>query len=228
MSTYTTAVFGEAPVIRVLRLAADAQWSAGRLDVDDELARLDRTVRFSPEASWAMPMSTLAALLELIADILEADPAHDTPPAFRAALERATEGAEGTEGTDPPGYLRTLAARIRRRADARHVGVRELPLVRWEVEALFPRLEAVAWQCRMVREHPTFTECAQAAIESEHPAYCPEFLSTIAAEAQRLLLLFPAPEPLPENTPTLHWADREVARELLTLATDHMTRHHQD
>ncbi|MFG3252221.1 hypothetical protein [Streptomyces sp. NPDC048172] len=225
----TAAVFGEAPVIHLLGIAAEAQGPARSPTLDDELARLDRTIGISSTASWALPMSTLAALLELIADILEADPAHDTPPAFRAALERAAEG------TDPPGYLRTLAGLVRLDADRQYVDHRELRCAPWETDALFPRLQRFGNQWLDARGSGDgagaghFAYGVRQGIEHIHADLhgCPEQLAALGAEAQRMLLLFPTPRRLRDNVRSrLHWATQDTVRTVLTQLTDHMDRHH--
>ncbi|MFH8734694.1 MULTISPECIES: hypothetical protein [unclassified Streptomyces] len=220
MKSYTGALFNSGPVERLLDLAARCQESSGASPLDDDLRRFIRIVENSNAAHWACPISTVAALLEFLGDVVDGDSAPFVPAEFQQRLLQVADGAGGGE------YLRTLAGIIRILSQGPVADYAELPMAAWEARVLFPRLGGFGANWIYDGEYASIEDSVRAAVDSEHP-YCPEFLSPLAAEAQTALVLFPEQESFRVNiSEQVPWASIASVRELLALINDHMRHEH--
>ena len=221
-SLHTGAVFTSGPLLRLLELAIRSQESRGLVSLDDEIARFDRTNHYAAVAAWTMPTASSAALLELVADLLEEQPGYPAPKSFTERLARAADGMSGPE------YLRILAGLLRFRAREGPVGYRLLPPADWEVECLFPLLRGFGDVWLSTGDHPGLASALDSRVRNGHPASCHEDLAALAAEAQTALFLFPEPERMTAALkPTLPWVSPEALRRLLEAATAHMAEPHK-
>ncbi|MFG3252215.1 hypothetical protein [Streptomyces sp. NPDC048172] len=221
-SIHTGAVFNSGPLLRLLELTIRSQESRGMVSLDDEIARFDRTNHYSAVATWNMPTSSSAALLELVADLLEEQPGYPVPSGFRERLDRAADGMAG------PDYLRILAGLLRFRAREGPMSFRLLPPAAWEVECLFPLLRGFGDVWLSTGDHPDHASAVDSRVRNEHPTSCYEDLAALAAEAQTALFLFPEPERMAAALkPILFWVSPDRLRQLLDAATAHIAEHHK-
>jgi hypothetical protein len=219
VTTYTGAVFNNGAIARLLELAVACRRDHNRT-LEDELARFCRTIRDSPQGEWAMPLATVAALLDLISVELQ-----EVDPATRSAgfAEKLAEAAGETSG---PEFLRLLSDLLRFQEREPLPDFDTLPMAAWEAELKFGRIRQFWWWVDS-GEYDDFDEGVRAGVASEHPAGCRSQMSALAAELQEALLLFPTPAALSDGlAETVPWASPPVLRAILQAIHTHFDEEH--
>ncbi|RSS35775.1 hypothetical protein [Streptomyces sp. WAC08241] len=221
MTSHTGAIYTDGPVRRILELAVAVQESAGELSLDDELRRFVRTVKGAGATDWACPLVTVTALLDHVADLCAGDGGDEgTPRDFRELLRRATGG------TDPSGYLRTLAGMLRILAQDPASDFEELPMARWEANLRFSALVGFGVNWVYEGEYATLRESIEAAISSEHP-FCAEFLAPLASQAQSALVIRPGVHGVANGLAgMIGWATPAALRQVIEAIDAHMRQEH--
>lgn len=218
---YTGAVFGNGALSRILEVAATAQVRDGGVSLDDELSRYSRLTQSSGVTEWAIPLATVAALLEFVADHLETDPEYSVSPTFRERLDIAADGMDDAD------YLRTVGSFLRDHDQRPTKSYQELPMAGWEAEVRFSKLRGFGAYWVEIAEYDSFVASIEAGIDSEHPGGCGEFLTPLATQAQEALILFPSDALLTVNLqPTVPWASHASLRQILHLINAHMSEQH--
>ncbi len=214
-STPSTAdVYNNGPVRCLLDLATRVQESGGALSLDDELRRYIRAIRASWTARTHCEPYTAAALLDLVAQTLDAPGAAErTPEGFRVRMARAAGDMDWAQ------YLRMLAGLVRILDRDAPAAYEDLPLGGWEAWVTFPHLRDLP-DLLADGQLPgaTFAEVLTAYVTQEHP-FCDEHLAPVAAEAQHALVLFPGERSYDSWT-------RAGLLELLAAINDHMAAEH--
>ncbi|MFE4623345.1 hypothetical protein [Streptomyces mirabilis] len=197
------------------------QESHGKYELDDELVRFLRLIRWSNEAEWVCPVTTVTALLDLAAELWSAEMTGLMPPSFKEKVDRASGGSGQGE------YLSTLAGVVRAADQGVSAELAELPLSQWELEVHFRRLRGFYAIWEDPGEYDTFEESVAAAIDSEHP-FCAEYLGPLSAEAQRALVIhLQSPEAATDTARITPWANAEELTRLLSIINDHMRDAHR-
>ncbi len=219
VTTYTGAVFNNGAVSRLLELAAACRRESARA-LEDQLARFCRAIRNSPEADWAMPVATVAALLDLLSDLLESEEPPATPAGFSEKLAEAAGDLPGPE------FLRLLSGLLRLQ-DREHLpDFEELPMAAWEAGLKFGRIAQFWWWVDS-GEYEDFDEGVREGVASEHPNRCHQDMSALAAELQEALLLFPTPQAWGAGlVETIPWASKPVLQAILNAVHVHFEEQH--
>ncbi|MCM2391238.1 hypothetical protein [Streptomyces albipurpureus] len=219
VTAYTGAVFNNGSIRRLLDLAIDCRRTGGP-SLEDELARFCRTIRNSPEAEWAIPLATVAALLDLLSEQL--DPAN--PPAVPTGFSEKLNEASGD--VDGPEFLGLLAGLIRMQDQEVMPDFESLPMAPWEARLTFPRIRQFSYWVDS-GEYDDFEEGLRAGAASEHPHGCHQETSRLAAELQVALLLFPTPEALRTGLgAAIPWASVPILQAILRAIHVHFTEQH--
>ncbi|MGW0465129.1 hypothetical protein ACWDX6_07650 [Streptomyces sp. NPDC003027] len=222
MTTHTGAVFNNGAISRLMELAVACRRDRSKT-LEDELARFCRTIRDTPQAEWAMPLATVAALLDLVSDEVR-----DTDPATLSAGFGA-QLAEAAGDVPAPEFLQFLSGMIRLQDWEPIPDFDRLPMAAWEAELKFGRIRQFWWWVDS-GEYEDFDEGVRAGVASEHPAGCRSALSSLAAELQEALLLFPTPtapaEPVAGLAETAPWASRPVLQAILQAVHAHVDEEH--
>ncbi|MFG2718128.1 hypothetical protein ACGFW5_07480 [Streptomyces sp. NPDC048416] len=219
MITYTGAVFNNGPIARLLDLCVASQ-EPGAAPLEDELVRFCRSIQNSAAAAWATPPATVASLLDLVAEQLEQGPACDVPIGF---TERLAEAAETTSG---PAHLRMLAGLIRLIMRGALPDFQELEMSSWEAGMKFERIRQFWWWADS-GEFDDYLQGLREGMESEHPDWCRQEWSLLAAELQQALLIFSSRQQfdraLKDIVPS---ASPEVFRDILRTIHTHFAEQH--
>ncbi|MFD7323214.1 hypothetical protein ACFV9D_19305 [Streptomyces sp. NPDC059875] len=222
MTTHTGAVFNNGAISRLLELAVACRRDPSRT-LEDELTRFCRTIRDTPQAEWAMPLATVAALLDLVSDqVVEVDPA-------TLSAGFAEQLAEAAGDLPAPEFLRLLSGMLRLQDREPIPDFDRLPMAAWEAELKFGRIRQFWWWVDS-GEYEDFDEGVRAGVASEHPHGCRAAMSALAAELQEALLLFPAPAapsaPVAGLAETAPWASRPVLQAILQAVHAHFDEEH--
>ncbi|MEU3045644.1 hypothetical protein ABZ705_03770 [Streptomyces sp. NPDC006984] len=191
MTSYPGAVGDNGAVSRLLDLAIACNETPGA-ELDDELARFCRTVRNSPEASWAMPVATITAVLDLLSEYVEEKEPGQLSAGFTERVVRAAAGIP------VPEYLRLLSGLVRIRDREPVPDFAALPMADWEAELRFDRIGQFWWYVDS-GEYELFDEGVREGVSSEHPNGCRIELSALAAQLQTALILFPTTASMAEG-----------------------------
>ncbi|MGW2814669.1 hypothetical protein [Streptomyces sp. NPDC001415] len=219
MTTYTGAAFSDGPIARLLDLCISSQ-ERGGAPLEDELVRFCRSIDNSDAARWALPVATVAALLDLASEELERSGASKPPVDF---MERLAKAAGRTSG---PEHLRMLAGLIRVIDRQGLPDFQELPMSAWEARMKFPRIQQFEWWAGS-GEFEDFDHGLREGIESEHPSGCHQELPPLAAELQQALLIFSNKEEMEKALrPVIPWASMSIFRDILHLIQIHFTEQH--
>ncbi|KOU76038.1 hypothetical protein ADK57_05730 [Streptomyces sp. MMG1533] len=220
LQSFTWSAFDRGPADRVLDIVLKCQESAGERELEGELARFIRLIRWSNEAQWLCPVTTVSALLDLAAELWGAGLDRLIAPTFREKVDRASGGS------DQVGYLNMLAGTVRAVEGRATTDIGELPFSEWESEVEFRRLQGFSGNWLDDAEYETLDECVTAAIDSEHP-YCAEYLGPISAEAQTALVRkLQSPEAGASLGRIMPWATADALGRLLDIINDHMRHAH--
>ncbi|MGW7171207.1 hypothetical protein ACWGH3_39390 [Streptomyces sp. NPDC054884] len=219
MTTYTGAAFNNGFVPRLLDLSIRMNVSEGD-DLGREIARLCRIVQRGPSSSWALPLATVAATVDLVAEVL-ASPLRDRLPAgFEEKLSRASGGRPPAE------YLSDAALAVRQLDDMGVPGYEQIPMAPWEIPLTFPELVDFAYWVE-TDEFETLDECLWAGFDSLHPGDCADKAVGLVAQAQEALLLLPHPDSLRVAfAQDIPWASQNVLREIVKKGTEHFSEFH--
>jgi hypothetical protein len=220
LQSFTWSAFDHGPADRVLDIVLRCQESSGEYELESELARFFRLIRWSNEAEWSSPVTTVAALLDLAAELWAAEPDDLIAPSFKEKVSRACGDS------DQSGYLHTLAGIVRELAQGAPADLDELPFSPWESEIVFRRLQGFSGNWVDDGEYETLEESMAAAIDSEHP-FCAEYLGPISAEAQvALVRQFQSPQAGVALARLMPWATAEGLSRVLDIINDHMRHAH--
>ncbi|MFE5484220.1 hypothetical protein [Streptomyces sp. NPDC056527] len=222
MTTYTGAVFNNGAIARLLELAVACRRDGSRT-LEDELARFCRTIGDTPQAAWAMPPATVAALLDLASDeVADVDPA-------TLSAGFAEQLAEAAGDVPAPEFLRFLSRLVRLQDREPIPDFDRLPMAAWEAELKFGRIRQFWWWVDS-GEYEDFDEGVREGVASEHPSGCRSALAALAAEIQEALLLFPTPsvpsDPVGGLAETAPWASRPVLEAILRAIHAHVDEEH--
>ncbi|MET7654310.1 MULTISPECIES: hypothetical protein [unclassified Streptomyces] len=212
-------MFNNGFVPRLLDLAIRMNVFEGD-DLSREIARLCRTAQRGPGSSWAFPLATAAATVDLVAEVL-ASPLRDRLPAgFEEKLALASGGRPSAE------FLSDAALAIRRLDGNGIPGYEQIPMAPWEVPLTFPELADFTYWVE-TDEFETLDECLRAGFDSLHPGDCADKAVGLVAQAQEALLLFPESDTLRAALSAgIPWASRNVLWEITRKGNEHFAEFH--
>lgn len=221
MQSFTWSVFDRGPVNRILDIVIECQESRGEREIDEEIARFLRLLRWSNEVDWVCPAVTVTALLDLASEFWNDHKEGLVPPSFREKIDRVSGGSDQAE------YLNTLAGVVRAVDRELLMDFDRLALSGWESEVYFGNLLGFYGIWVNLGEYETFEESVAAAIDSEHP-YCAEYLGPLSAEAQRALVVhLQSPDLAADAARVMPWTTADELVHLLSLINDHMRHAHE-
>ncbi|GAX55638.1 hypothetical protein SO3561_07199 [Streptomyces olivochromogenes] len=219
LTTYIGAVFNNGFVARLLDLSLRANTSEDE-DFENEIARLCRSMRSTGSASWALPLATAAATVDLVAEVLASSLRTRLPAGFEERLALAADGGSVEE------YLSDTASAIRKLDSEVVPGYGELPMAPWEVSLAFPQVIDFKYWVE-TDEFETLDECLWAGFDSMHPGECASSATALVAQAQEALILFPDPDVLRSTlSQSIPWVSRNVLLEIVRKGNEHLAELH--
>ncbi|MFF4725848.1 hypothetical protein ACFY3M_10960 [Streptomyces mirabilis] len=219
MTTYIGAVFNNGFVTRLLDLSLRANTSEDE-DFEHEIARICRSMRRTGSASWALPLATAAATVDLVAEVLASSLRTRLPAGFEERLTLAADGGSVEE------YLSDAASAIRKLDSEVVPGYGELPMAPGEVSLAFPQVIDFKYWVE-TDEFETLDECLWAGFDSMHPGECASRATALIAQAQEALLLFPDPDVLRSTlSQSIPWVSRNVLLEIVRKGNEHLAELH--
>lgn len=219
LTTYIGAVFNNGFVSRLLDLSLRVNTSENE-DFEHEIARLCRSMQRAQGASWALPLATAAATVDLVAEVLASSLRTRLPAGFEERLSLAA-GSRPVEE-----YLSDAASAIRKLDSEVVPGYGELPMAPWEVSLAFPEVIDFKYWVE-TDEFETLDECLWAGFDSMHPGECASRATALIAQTQEALLLFPDPDVLRSTlSQSIPWVSRNVLREIVRKGNEHLAELH--
>lgn len=221
MTTYNGGLFGNGFLPRLLTVSVGL---GGPSSADRELdiARLCRSIQRGPGSAWSLPLATVAATVDLVAEVLESPLRSRLPDDF----EKNVEIAAG--GRPPLVYLADLALVVRQ-IDRRGVpDYEQVPLAPWEIPLTFPEVVDFTYWVE-TDEFETLDECIWAGFDSLHPTDCASKATGLVTQAQELLILFPEADALRSAlVPKISWISRNILQEIILGGQRHFSEFHSD
>lgn len=216
MTTYNGGVFGNGFLPRLLSVSAGPSGADRELDI----ARLCRSIQRAPSTPWALPLATVSATVDLVAEVLESPLRSRLPDGFEKSLEFAAGGR-------PPIDFLTDLALVIRQIDRRGVpDYEQVPLAPWEIPLTFPEVVDFTYWVE-TDEFETLDECIQAGFDSLHPTDCAGKATGLVAQAQELLIHFPAADALRSALVSkIPWVSRNILQEIILGGQRHFSEFH--
>jgi hypothetical protein len=221
MTTYNGGFFDNGFLPKLLSVSAGL---GGPSSADRELdvARLCRSIQRGPGSPWSLPLATVSAAVDLVAEVLESPLRSRLPDGFEKSLEFAAGGRPSTE------FLADLALVVRQ-IDMRGVpDYEQVPLAPWEITLTFPEVIDFTYWVE-TDEYETLDECIWAGFDSLHPTDCASKATGLVAQAQELLILFPEADALRSAlAPKIPWISRSILQEIILGGQRHFSEFHSD
>lgn len=219
LTTYIGAVFNNGFVARLLDLSLRVNTSEDE-DFEHEIARLCRSMRRTGSASWALPLATAAATVDLVAEALASSLRTRLPAGFEERLTLAARGRPVQE------YLSDAASAIRKLDVVTVPGYGELAMAPWEARLAFPEVIDFKYWVE-TDEFEKLDACLSAGFDSMHPGECASRATALIAQAQEALLLFPDPNILRSMlSQSIPWVSSNVLREIVRMGNEHLAELH--
>ncbi|WP_393079067.1 hypothetical protein [Streptomyces sp. LN704] len=216
LTKYIGAVFNNGFVSRLLDVSLGANTLENE-DFDREIARLCRSMQ---RASWALPLATAAATVDLVAEVLATSLRTRLPAGFEERLTLAAGGRPVEE------YLSDAASAIRKLDRVAVPGYGELAMAPWEARLAFPEVIDFKYWVE-TDEFETLDECLSAGFDSMHPGECASRATALMAQAQEALLLFSDPDVLRSTlSQSIPWVSRSVLQEIVRIGNEHLSELH--
>ncbi|WP_372351413.1 hypothetical protein [Streptomyces sp. KL116D] len=218
MTTYTDAVYENGILAKLADVLAVARARTPQTPARDEIDRVVRWLNSGAAMSAAMPVATLAALVDLVAEEFSQGAEARLPQPFMSQLALAAGDSDVLD------FLGATSVMLRasQRDGARRFD--DLPLAPWEAELRFAHLHAFAWWVEG-DEYDSFEDGVLAGVASEHPYGCADLLPALIAECHAVLLLEADEASSAALRSVVPWATGPVTREILRLASAHLEDH---